>query len=272
MNSLTGGTSLLDVRQLLHFRIYKTSQGGQHEQIALFRNGRQQCPIKVAIIAADASGNVISLEDIEVFGALRLVRYDNGETVGADVTVRRVKNKFEWDENVISAPGRILREPAKDPGQCASRPAGTVTPQAPSIYTLYVSANPEAQDFDLAASFLVPNYMTFLTNSDADDPDGNGEDGLFNSSVELLLADSPYLTPADFGAGANGVVAGRKVGDWNNHFFWATEYYLDPESQWKKAQTGFRWIKSLRNYKSRRHNGVVSEWRVWPVYVRRLLQ
>jgi hypothetical protein len=230
MNSHTDGTSkLADVRSLLHFRIYKTTQGGQHEQIALFRNGRQQCPIKVAIIAADIDGEVVDLTEDEVYGALNLIRYDDGATIGADYTVARLKNDFEWDEKVISASGRILREPAQDHDQRASRPAAEVTPQAAPTYTLYVSAVPKAEDVDIAASLAIPDYMTFVTNSDADDEDGNGDEGQFNSSVELLLSDSPYLTPADFGAAANGILAGTKVGEWNTNFFWANEYYINPK-------------------------------------------
>ncbi|HXO99690.1 MAG TPA: hypothetical protein VN813_04265 [Luteibacter sp.] len=219
-------TSLADVRQLTYFRIYKTHPGEQHGTIKLFSNGNQQCPINVGLVAADADANPIPLTQAELESALKLVHYAGGGDdvpLGSDddgYTCSFVKNRFTWTESAI--PGQAERS-TTEPDEDADEPP----PADIQILTVYVSASPDSPALAVAARFEVTDALFFTTNSSADDSNGQGEDGQFNSSVEVVLAAPPVLSVADFGAGANGVVSGIKVGS-QDYFYWATEYYLNP--------------------------------------------
>lgn len=216
--------SLADVKQLTYFRIYKTNPSEQHGTIKLFSNGNQQCPIKVGLVAADADANPITLEVTDVKAALKLIYYDGGATLGIEdgYATSFEKNAYTWTEAVIpSIPTRS--------GTTESSPA-LDDPSVPNaqIFTIYVKADAVSSGAAVAARFDVNDSLLFTTNSSVDDPDGQGQDGQFNSSVETLLATPPFLSATDFGASANGVVSGRKVGS-SNYFYWATEYYLEPK-------------------------------------------
>ena len=214
---------LADVKQLTYFRIYKTQPSEQFGTIKLFSNGNQQCPIKVGFVAADAAGNPIILSDADAKKALKLIHYDDGTALGDDgdgYTFSFDKNTFTWNESAI---------PVRQDGRPeASQALHDVSAADIQTYTLYVSANPGSSVLAVAARFDVTSTLFFTTHSSVDDPDGQGQDGQFNSSVEVLLAEPPFLSATDFGAASNGVVAGRKVGN-SNYFYWATEYYLDPK-------------------------------------------
>lgn len=217
-------TSLEGVKQLTYFRIYKTNPSEQHGTIKLFSNGNQQCPIKVGLVAADADANPITLEQSDVEDALKLIHYDGGATLGDGdgYAISFDKNTFTWTEAVIPS----------IPTQSGTTESSAALddPSVPNvqIYTIYVTASAGSSGVAVAARFDVTSSLLFTTNSPVDDPDGQGQDGQFNSSVETLLADPPFLSATDFGASANGVVAGRKVGN-SNYFYWATEYYLEPK-------------------------------------------
>jgi hypothetical protein len=213
--------SLADVQQFTYFRIYKVNANEQHGQIALFSNGNQQCPIKVGLVAADAAGNPIALTQAEVEGALELIHYDDGTALGGGgdgYTWSFVKNRFTWSEAAI---------PVRHGGSDASRANPDSSPTDAQIFIVYVSASEASSGLPVAARFAVNSTLFFTTNSSVDDPSGEGQDGQFNSSVEVLLADPPYLSAADFGADSSGAIRGRKVGNSEN-FYWATEYYLEP--------------------------------------------
>jgi hypothetical protein len=223
--------SLADVQQLTYFRIYKTHPSEQHGTIALFSNGNQQCPMKVGLVAADAVGNPITLTQAEVEKALGLIHYDSGAALGDrgdGYTTSFVKNRFTWTESAIPVRERHETEPVRDATTEALRAPHDLPPVDAQTYTVYVSASVNAQGLAVAAQFNVNSTLFFTTNSSVDDPNGQGQDGQFNSSVEVLLAAPPFLSATDFGAASNGVVAGRKVGN-SDFFFWATEYYLDPK-------------------------------------------
>jgi hypothetical protein len=224
--------SLADVKQLTYFRIYKTHPSEQHGTIKLFSNGNQQCPIKVGLVAADANENPITLTQAEVERALKLIHYDGGAALGSggdSYTYSFIKNRFTWTEAAIPVRNRHENESARDSKAETSRAHRDPSPADIQIYTLYVSASAGSSGLAVAARFDVTDALFFTTDSAVDDADGQGQDGQFNSSVEVLLADPPYLSATDFGAASNGVVAGRKVGDSSTYFYWATEYYLDPK-------------------------------------------
>ena len=224
----TPKASLADVKQLIYFRVYKTHPGEQQATIKLFSNGNQQCPIKIGLVAADGDGNPIELTDDDVKRALTLIHWDGGAELGDGdgYATSFEKNLFTWTEAAIPvAEGHdkhAMREGKKGSGRAPREPVAADV----QTYTLYVAASSGSWGVAAAARFRVSDTLSFATNSSVDDPDGQGQDGQFNSSVEVFLAESPSLSAADYGA-AGGVVSGRHVGNTNN-FFRATEYYLNP--------------------------------------------
>ncbi|WP_426287190.1 hypothetical protein [Luteibacter sp. E-22] len=222
-------TSLADVRQLTYFQIYKTNPSEQHGTIKLFSNGNQQCPIKVGLVAADADENPITLTENEIKQALTLIFYDDGSALGDGYTSSFDKNRFTWTESAIPVKHPHEDEPGLNSKAEASRAAADEPPASIQIITLYVSVTPGSSGRALAARFQVNENLYFTTSPSVHDSEGQGRDGEFDSSVDVLLAEPPFLSAMDFGAASNGVVTGRKVGDSTTYFYWAVEYYLNPK-------------------------------------------
>lgn len=222
--------SLADVRQLTYFRVYKTHPSEQHGTIKLFSNGNQQCPIKIGLVAADNDGNPLALTEADVRSALTAIHYDGGAALGSDDGYKSSfdKNNFTWTEAAIPVRNRHEKECTRDGKTEASRALHDVAAADIPTYTLYVSASPGSSGLAVAARFQVSDTLFFTTDSSVDDSDGQGQDGQFNSSVEVLLAEPPYLSATDFGASSAGAVSGKKVGS-SEYFYWATEYYLNPK-------------------------------------------
>lgn len=220
--------SLADVKQLTYFQIYKTHPSEEHGTIKLFSNGNQQCPIKVGLIAADANENPIELTAAELKQALSLIFYDDGKALGDGYASSFAENRFTWVESAI--PARHLHEDGAERNSEAEVPQGTSDefPADIQVITFYVSATDGAPGRALAARFAVTPELFFTTSPSVRDSGGQGRDGPFDSSVEVLLAEPPFLSATDFGAAPNGVVTGRKVGASTTYFYWATEYYLNP--------------------------------------------
>jgi hypothetical protein len=221
--------SLADVRQLTYFRIYKTYPDEDHGTIRLFSNGNQQCPIKVGLIAADADENPIPLTDDEIRSALTLIFYDDGNALDGGYTSSFEKNRFTWIESAIPV-RRALESGSRRNGKAkASRVAISKPLAGIQTATLYVSAAHGSPGRALAARFQVTPNLFFTTSPSARDSKAQVRDGDFDSSVEVLLAEPPFLSVLDFGAASDGTVQGRKVGDSTTYFYWATEYYLNPK-------------------------------------------
>ncbi|MDQ0011170.1 hypothetical protein J2T07_003380 [Luteibacter jiangsuensis] len=221
MNTHSRSTaSLADVKQLTYFQIYKTHPSEEHGTIKLFSNGNQQCPIKVGLVAADANENPITLTAEELKTALKLIFYDDGSALGDGYASSFDQNRFTWTESAI---------PASHPDAEPSRAPRDDLPAAIQVVTFYVSAASGSSGRALAARFEVTPELFFTTSPSVHDSEGQERDGEFDSSVEVLLAEPPFLSATDFGAASNGIVTGRKVGDSTTYFYWATEYYLNPK-------------------------------------------
>jgi hypothetical protein len=139
-----------------------------------------------------------------------------------------VKDRFTWTESAIPARRPHKSGPDRKGTTKTSRATRAELPAAIQVVTLYVSATSGAPGRVLAARFQVTPELFFTTSPSVRDSDGHGRDGEFDSSVEVLLAEPPFLSPTDFGATSSGIVTGRNVGD-STHFYWATEYSLNPK-------------------------------------------
>lgn len=217
MNTRASSKSLADVAQLTYFQIYKDESPEEHGAIAFFKNGNQQGPITVAVIAADANKNPVHLEESELRAALSLIQYRGGTPLPGGYAVTYNANRFKWIESAIPAADR----PDHRRGRKLDIPAAAQT------LTFYVSASPESAGVTVAARFEVTADLYFTTNPTGSGSNGETRDGDFDSSVEVHLAEPPRLSPADFGADINGVVTEHKVGA-SSYAYWVTEYYLDP--------------------------------------------
>jgi hypothetical protein len=219
MNSPTSSTkSLSDVKQLTYFRIHKANSNQEHGTIKLFCNGNQQCPITVEVIAAGADEVPITLTNDELRKAITLIEYNSGAPLADGYTASHTKNKFKWVENDIPALGGRDDESGHDASPLAAQPC-----------EFFVSASPGSPGLQIAARFAVSDTLFFTTSPTSTASDGQSRDGEFDSSVEVLPAESPYLSATDYGAASNGVLLGRKVGDSSTYRYWGTEYYLNPK-------------------------------------------
>lgn len=229
MNTHSRSTaSLADVKQLTYFQIYKTHPSEEHGTIKLFSNGNQQCPIRVGLVAADADENPITLTAKELEEAVTLVFYDDGNALDGGYTASFVKDRFTWTESAIPARHSHEDPPERNSKAKVTRATRAELPAAIQVVTLYVSATSGAPGRVLAARFQVTPELFFTTSPSVRDSDGRGRDGEFDSSVEVLLAEPPFLSPTDFGATSSGIVTGKNVGE-SAYFYWATEYSLDPK-------------------------------------------
>jgi hypothetical protein len=221
--------SLADVKQLTYFRIYKTNPNEEHGTIKLFSNGNQQCPITVGLIAADADANPITLTQAEIKQAVTLIFYDDAAELGDGYAASFTANDFEWTESAIPAESQRPGDATRGSNAAPNQDSAHGSPQAIQTTTLYVSAIPGSSVRSLAARFEVNPDLYFTTSPVASGTARQARDGDFDSSVEVLLAEPPFLSATDFGAASSGVVTGKKVGDTTTYFYWATEYYLNPK-------------------------------------------
>ena len=103
--------------QVVYFKVYRDDRGEvQPAHFKIFNNGFQQCPVKVDIVVADASGNPVPFPDESVPS---LIDYDRNEqlipssipiTDSPAWTYTETKRDFLWDESIVPAAAEVPQD------------------------------------------------------------------------------------------------------------------------------------------------------------------
>lgn len=252
------------------FKIYKTSTSDREPAIHVFANGQQRAEIKVDVELVAADGRtVVPISATELKKLVRLVTY--GEVADAyciPVDDERVglttwsssfsSNEYTWNEEFIKRTLPAFSEPPLFPHDAAfesmprqdatAPPADDDVPRERNTLKFFVSGA-SVTNLKIAARLktLDANPLTFHTGtSHADDPEGRGQNGAFNSSV-VLHGVRPY-TPS-----VNSKEFGEKDGNGSNrlrrklvkssapmHFYeqWITLEFLGESIKPLKAAMG----------------------------------
>ncbi|MET4676670.1 MULTISPECIES: hypothetical protein [unclassified Luteibacter] len=232
MSTGTSQTQAQPWVQLALFRVYKNAFPDNEPALHVFNNGRQQCEVRIVLSALDANGNSVALSDADI-ATIELIDYVTGEPLPRledrpkDLTwsFSSTSAGYVWDEAIVAvaaAPDGAIAV-AAEPHPFPNEPGQTTL-------TLYV-ATTSTRDRQLAARIRLPSgagspqYIS--TNSaGAHDPDGQGEDGRFNSSVIVHPTAFPSLPLSSYGDVTNErYLTPTRVGN-DEHFYWAREHYL----------------------------------------------
>ncbi|MDR6643942.1 hypothetical protein J2X57_003177 [Luteibacter sp. 1214] len=224
--------------ELVLFRIYKDTFNETSPTLKLFNNTRQQCAVRVMLQAIDSDRKPVDLTQADL-DTIELIDYSSGEPLPRrdpgqphpDWAFSTHDDGYLWDESLI---GAVQHDTAASP-ESTRPPSADVQRPAPhqSVVTLYVSTS-ALSSRQIAARIPIPSSDTrtatpvyITTNSiGVDDPVGKGEDGQFNSWVNVRPSAFPTLPITSYGAtSADGRLAPVKVGS-PDYFYWVNEHYI----------------------------------------------
>ncbi|MEX1826494.1 hypothetical protein [Luteibacter sp. CQ10] len=172
--------------QVTYFQVYKLFAGMSPEELRVFANGRQQCRIVVSFTANDANGNPVTLSDAEISQHVRLIQYQGGQpiesTPGAMWVSTRVKNEYEWDENMLS--GSADTHVDENRSHAHAVRDGQIQVQSVEFFLSTRSTSTTMIGAQITYPNGAPPARTNNTHIEFNKPDGDGA-GQFHSAVQV---------------------------------------------------------------------------------------
>ncbi|SFW34644.1 hypothetical protein [Luteibacter sp. UNCMF366Tsu5.1] len=212
---------------LIYFRIYKDFAGESHSTARLFNNTRQQCAIRISIIAANEAGSPVQLSEADL-RTIELIEYISNQPLprSDDLANHQAyqytsnQRDYVWDETIIAE--------AQDDAPDATTQMAVGPRQGAQTIQLFVSAKATSR-LQIAARIPLPGGTAYISTNHVgfDDTDGTGgPNKLFNSSVLLQPATFPVLPASEYGEFASdGTLLPFDVGNREN-FYWAKEHHI----------------------------------------------
>lgn len=219
--------------QVEFFRIYKNNVFDQQASLYLFNNTRQQCRVKVAFTALDASGNPVTLSQSEIRQCLRLVDYTTGTPLPFGDTFSShpewyssfTDQGYDWDESIISATPVM-----------GSHDSDVLAPRAQEVVFLVSTSSRSSRSLAVQLASPTGNVIAKTNNAQVNDPDGYGDrQGGFNSSVIIHPSPLGSLPISAYTGTQDGSLPRAPVGDTTN-FFKAYEHTIGVQINGTEAE------------------------------------